>query len=99
MCILNYRDVQNRAIKMIKNKQKFASLTAYALPGRWLNFEGAWKKLYEVRWGDCGAQIHSISWLAKQFEAKHELRDDWQQMYWERHLQKYLHLIEWDLLE
>ncbi|XP_071913220.1 uncharacterized protein [Coffea arabica] len=57
---------------------------------RWLNFEGAWKKLYEVRWGDCGAQIHSISWLAKQFEAKHELRDDWQQMYWERHLQNCL---------
>lgn len=80
---------------MIKKIYKIFYLTTYALYSRWLNFEEAWKMLYEVRWGDRGAQICSICYLESKVEVKAEPTDDWQQMYWERHLQKYLRLTDW----
>lgn len=60
---------------------------------RWLNFEEAWKKLYEARWPSLGPRSLT-DWLAKHNGEKDELPDDWQQLYWERHLQKYAYLIK-----
>ncbi|KAL3530334.1 hypothetical protein ACH5RR_009656 [Cinchona calisaya] len=57
---------------------------------RWMNFETAWKMLYETRWPDCDSQSHPTNWLEKRNEAKDEITDEWMQMYWERHLQSCL---------
>lgn len=55
---------------------------------RWVNFEEAWKKLYETRWPSLGPRSCLTDWLVKQNGENDELQDDWQQLYWERHLQK-----------
>lgn len=63
---------------------------------RYLNFEEEWKTLYELRWPALGRQSKnsknkSFDSSAKGKEAERESTDDWQQMYWEAHLQKYEH--------
>ncbi|KAK4720218.1 hypothetical protein R3W88_018556 [Solanum pinnatisectum] len=62
---------------------------------RYLNFEEEWKNLYEARWPAFG-------WRSKNFKSKSSARsanekevecesaNDWQQMYWEAHLQNCL---------
>lgn len=62
---------------------------------RYLNFEEEWKTLYELRWPALGRQSKnsknkSFDRSAKGKEAERESTDDWQQMYWEAHLQKCL---------
>ncbi|KAI3461017.1 hypothetical protein Pfo_017680 [Paulownia fortunei] len=46
-----------------------------------------WRELYKVRWPGFGQQKQAVAWLDKHDEAKYETIDDWQQMYWEAHLQ------------
>ncbi|XP_060177557.1 uncharacterized protein LOC132607553 isoform X1 [Lycium barbarum] len=60
---------------------------------RYLNFEEEWKKLYEERWPALGRRSKnfkskSFARSAKAKEVECESADDWQQMYWEAHLQK-----------
>jgi hypothetical protein len=46
--------------------------------GRHWNFNTAWRALVKLRWPDLVEQSEPV---------------DWQQMYWEMHLQKYAHLL------
>nr|GLL33240.1 uncharacterized protein LOC109182724 [Ipomoea trifida] len=62
---------------------------------RCVTFERAWETLYKARWPDCGhknrkLQLCSFHNLMKRRETKHEFIHDWQQMYWETHLQNCL---------
>lgn len=63
---------------------------------RYLNFEEEWKNLYEARWPAFGwrsknFRSQSSARSANQKEVECESANDWQQMYWEAHLQKYEH--------
>ncbi|KAK4376209.1 hypothetical protein RND71_006886 [Anisodus tanguticus] len=64
---------------------------------RYLNFEEEWKALYEARWPAFGRrsknfESKSFARSAKGKEAECESGNDWQQIYWEAHLQKHLRL-------
>ncbi|KAL7126770.1 hypothetical protein ABFS83_14G209100 [Erythranthe nasuta] len=49
--------------------------------------DAAWRALHKVRWPGFGQQKQAVPWLDKQDEAKYDSVDDWQQLYWEAHLQ------------
>lgn len=49
------------------------------------NFNTAWKALFKSRWPDLARKIQRVDWSAG--VAKYESIIDWQQMYWETHLQ------------
>ncbi|KAL7084375.1 hypothetical protein ACP275_14G220200 [Erythranthe tilingii] len=49
--------------------------------------DAAWRALHKVRWPGFGQQKQAVPWLDKQDEVKYDSVDDWQQMYWEAHLQ------------
>ncbi|XP_015077141.1 uncharacterized protein LOC107021072 [Solanum pennellii] len=62
---------------------------------RYLNFEEEWKNLYEARWPAFGwrsknFRSKSSARSANQKEVECESANDWQQMYWEAHLQNCL---------
>ncbi|KAM7501543.1 hypothetical protein LguiB_000447 [Lonicera macranthoides] len=57
---------------------------------RCVNFEMAWRTLYKSRWPDHARQIQPVDLLAKQGMECYELENDWNQMYWEAHLQNCL---------
>ncbi|KAJ8559367.1 hypothetical protein K7X08_003425 [Anisodus acutangulus] len=62
---------------------------------RYLNFEEEWKALYEARWPAFGRrsknfESKSFARSAKGKEAVCESGNDWQQIYWEAHLQNCL---------
>lgn len=62
---------------------------------RYLNFEEEWKNLYEARWPAFGwrsknFRSQSSARSANQKEVECESANDWQQMYWEAHLQNCL---------
>lgn len=62
---------------------------------RYLNFEEEWKNLYEARWPAIGRssknpKSKSFARSAKGKEVEFESANDWQQMYWEAHLQNCL---------
>ncbi|VFQ95879.1 unnamed protein product [Cuscuta campestris] len=59
---------------------------------RHVSFQKVWETLYKARWPDCDnkyrhGQIWSLHNLIKRKEPKHEFTHDWQQIYWETHLQ------------
>ncbi|KAK9281438.1 hypothetical protein L1049_004340 [Liquidambar formosana] len=54
--------------------------------GRYGNFNTAWKTLFKSRWPKLVKPIEPVNWLAERVE-KYELTSDWQQMYWETHIQ------------
>ncbi|CAN4098097.1 unnamed protein product [Withania somnifera] len=56
---------------------------------RYLNFEEEWKNLYEARWPAFGRRSKSFSRSSKR-KVECESANDWQQMYWEAHLQNCL---------
>lgn len=64
---------------------------------RWSNFEITWKMLFEVRWPSLGTTYFSGNCLSKTNGGEDVWTDDWHQMYWERHLQKYGYLTETSL--
>ncbi|XP_011083100.1 uncharacterized protein LOC105165701 isoform X2 [Sesamum indicum] len=49
--------------------------------------DSAWEALYKVRWPCFSEAKQCVGWLDKYDEAKYQSVDDWQQMYWEAHLQ------------
>ncbi|PHT46671.1 hypothetical protein CQW23_15829 [Capsicum baccatum] len=62
---------------------------------RYLNFEEEWKNLYEARWPPCcrfckNFKSKSFTGSTKGKEVECESTNDWQQMYWEAHLQSCL---------
>ncbi|CAH9081067.1 unnamed protein product [Cuscuta europaea] len=62
---------------------------------RYVGFEKAWEALYKARWPDCDKKymqwrIFSLQNVIRRRESKHEFSHDWQQIYWERHLQNCL---------
>lgn len=54
------------------------------------DFNKAWRTLFKSRWPELDGQIQPFAWLAKPGLAKCELTSDWQQMYWETHIQNCL---------
>lgn len=64
---------------------------------RYLCFEEEWKNFYEARWPAFSwsenFESKSLARSAKGNEVECESANDWQQMYWEAHLQKYEHQI------
>ncbi|KAL3620544.1 hypothetical protein CASFOL_035456 [Castilleja foliolosa] len=46
-----------------------------------------WHSLYKARWPGVCQQKQGVDWLDKHDEAEYDSADDWQQMYWETHLQ------------
>ncbi|GFZ20172.1 hypothetical protein Acr_28g0008770 [Actinidia rufa] len=50
-------------------------------------FDSVWRTLYESRWPCLARQNQAVDWLAKQNVEEQKLTNDWQQMYWEAHLQ------------
>ncbi|KAL6968093.1 hypothetical protein U1Q18_033896 [Sarracenia purpurea var. burkii] len=57
---------------------------------RYSNFSTVWRTLYESRWPGRVGQIQAANWLDKQGVEEYKLTNDWQQMYWEAHLQNCL---------
>ncbi|PIN17722.1 hypothetical protein CDL12_09603 [Handroanthus impetiginosus] len=51
------------------------------------SLDAAWRALYRFRWPGFGRQKQAVTWLDKDVEAKCDSVDDWQQIYWETHLQ------------
>lgn len=47
----------------------------------------AWRALYKLRWPDLGQKNQVTVWLDKHEEEKYSSVVDWQQIYWETHLQ------------
>ncbi|KAG8370858.1 hypothetical protein BUALT_Bualt13G0027100 [Buddleja alternifolia] len=47
----------------------------------------AWQALYKVRWPDRGHLKQATAWLDKHDQAKCDSIDNWEQRYWETHLQ------------
>ncbi|XAR61011.1 hypothetical protein NMG60_11034583 [Bertholletia excelsa] len=58
------------------------------LESRFFNFDREWRKLYESQWPVLARQDCVVDWLAK--GVNHKFAIDWQQMFWETHLQKCL---------
>lgn len=54
--------------------------------GRYGEFNAAWKTLFKLRWLETVKQIKPVGCSAEH-AGKSELTKDWQQMYWERHMQ------------
>ncbi|XP_057484458.1 uncharacterized protein LOC130770861 isoform X2 [Actinidia eriantha] len=51
-------------------------------------FDSVWRTLYESRFGLVFVrQNPAVDWLEKQNVEEHKLTSEWQQMYWETHLQ------------
>ncbi|KAL6563791.1 hypothetical protein OROGR_002750 [Orobanche gracilis] len=51
--------------------------------------ETTWRALYKVRWSGFCQEKQAMAWLDKcDDDAEYEATDDWQQMYWETHLQE-----------
>lgn len=48
----------------------------------------SWRALYKVRWPDFDQQKQAVPWLDKGDKVKYDSVDDWQQIYWEAHLQE-----------
>ncbi|XP_028065188.1 uncharacterized protein LOC114268248 isoform X1 [Camellia sinensis] len=57
---------------------------------RYLNFDAVWRTLYKSRWPGPARQNRAVNWLSKQVVEECKLTNDWQQMYWEAHLQNCL---------
>ncbi|XP_052211050.1 uncharacterized protein LOC127813942 isoform X2 [Diospyros lotus] len=55
-----------------------------------LNFDLVWRTFYESRWPGLTRKNQAVPWLAKQGLEEHQPMDDWQQVYWETHLQNCL---------
>lgn len=61
----------------------------------WCNFDRcgilnrAWWALLKLRWPSHDHPTQAVSWLDKHGEGKTVSMNDWQQMYWEKHLQEY----------
>lgn len=53
------------------------------------NFNTVWRRLFKSRWPDFVKHIEVADWLAEQHGRKCDLTNDWQQMYWETHMQEY----------
>lgn len=64
------------------------SLRGYYLR-RYNVLDMAWRVLYRARWPNLGQQKQAVAWFDINKE-KYELIDDWQQKYWETHLQEYV---------
>ncbi|KAA8550666.1 hypothetical protein F0562_002350 [Nyssa sinensis] len=57
---------------------------------RYVDFETAWRRLYNSRWPGPVRQNQPVDWLANQGVTNNDSTSDWQQMYWETHLQNCL---------
>lgn len=53
---------------------------------RYDTLDAAWHKLYRTRWPNLSQQKKAVAWFDRN-EEKYESIDDWQQKYWEAHLQ------------
>ncbi|KAF8388328.1 hypothetical protein HHK36_026994 [Tetracentron sinense] len=58
--------------------------------GRYGKFNRLWKTLFKSRWPEDVRQIQLVDWLTKEGLARCKPASDWQQMYWEAHLQNCL---------
>ncbi|CAK9163479.1 unnamed protein product [Ilex paraguariensis] len=59
----------------------------------------SWRALYKSRWPGLVRRVQPVDWLAKEGEENYEVTYDWQQIYWETHLQEYALLLRTSKLE
>ncbi|KAI8523156.1 hypothetical protein RHMOL_Rhmol13G0051900 [Rhododendron molle] len=57
---------------------------------RYSNFDSLWRTFYKSRWPGCVSKKPPVNWLEGQNADGHKSTNDWQQIYWEAHLQNCL---------
>lgn len=74
---INFRDSRENAYDYTRECRKRR---------RYDTLDAAWHKLYRTRWPNLSQQKKAVAWFDRN-EEKYESIDDWQQKYWEAHLQ------------